>query len=141
MIEKSVADGLEVVKKRKRQDPEDTRELNLLWQQVNALFLDRKTEFSPDFLRRVAAGLGASGYQVDFARDSNGSRAAVNAFVAKQTRGLIDPILGEKVVSRETGLMALSTLWLRFTWICEVQRNPNEFSFKGKNGETRFRLR
>ncbi len=110
-VEEAVSRGGEEAQN--RNNPED---FTPRWRAINALFLDRQTTFDEDFLRRIYTGLGASGYQVDFARDPGGVRKAINSFVAEQTNDLIKELLDESAITASTILVALNTLWLKFAW-------------------------
>ncbi len=127
-VEGATAQGAESAnyRKQKRQIPG--------WRAVNALFMHNRTTFSAEFLRRAYAGLGASGYQIDFKRDPGGARQAINAFVAKQTKDLIDHLVPPDVIDELTELMAVNTLWLKFAWDEEPTVLGEGIDFKTKAG-------
>ncbi len=131
-VEKAVADGTQSAK-----DVQKPKEGYPGWRAVNDLFLNRKVTFKAEFLRRAYAGLGASAYQVDFAADPNGVREAINAHVAKQTNDLIKKLLKEGVIDRDTMLVALNTLWLRFAWENEPLELEGDLAFKTKDSQVK----
>ncbi len=129
-VDKAAADGAQSAKTK-----EKPKESTPGWRAVNQLFLDRQVTFKAEFLRRAYAGLGASAHQVDFATDPNGVRKAINAFVAEQTNNLIKELLEKGAIDRDTVLVALNTLWLKFSWENKPGELEGGIPFKKKDGQ------
>ncbi|MCW2813266.1 MAG: Serpin [Nocardioides sp.] len=83
---------------------------------ANALFGQRRVEWQQPFLETLAASYGAGMNAVDWAEDTEGARAAVNAWTAERTRDKVGEILPAGAVDRDTRLVLVNTLYLKAPW-------------------------
>jgi serpin B len=84
---------------------------------ANRLFGDRATPFAKPFLDVVRDGYGAPLELVDFRRQVEGARLAINQWVAVQTRDRIQGLLAKGTVSDITRLVLVNAIYLKAQWL------------------------
>ncbi|CAM0874650.1 unnamed protein product [Alopecurus aequalis] len=78
---------------------------------------DLSCPLKPGFREAVAAGAyGAEASTVDFRGDTEGSRRQINSWVARATNSLIDSILGEGSVTRDTRVVLGNAIYFKGMW-------------------------
>ncbi|MDE2491424.1 MAG: serpin family protein [Elusimicrobia bacterium] len=89
---------------------------------ANALWGQRGARFRAPFLARVRQGYGAGFRPADFERDPEGARAAVNAWVSRETRGRIGDLVGRGVFDRDTRLALVDAVYFHARWQSAFER-------------------
>ncbi len=82
---------------------------NALWGQKGAAFL-------PDFTALIKDVYGGGLQELDFAKDSEGSRNTINAWVEKETGDKIKDLLGPGEVLPATRLVLTSAIYFKGVW-------------------------
>jgi serpin B len=80
-----------------------------LWAQQNASFL-------PDYLNLVQTDYGAGFRTVDFKTSPDAVRATINQWIADQTNGKIQGLLGPGSVTAATRLVLTNAIYFKGTW-------------------------
>jgi serpin B len=103
---------------------------NALWGQIGGGFL-------PDFLRLTTSYYGASLTEVDFARDTEGARKAINAWGERATNGKVPELLNPETLSADTKLVLTNAIHFRGRWATAFKKSDTaEGSFTLASGET-----
>lgn len=87
-----------------------------------ALWLREELPVEPDFEARMRGRAESSLCHADFRGDPEGAREAINADVAKTTRGLIPSLLARGTVTPDTMAVLVNALWVRLTWAQPFER-------------------
>jgi serpin B len=99
---------------------------------TNAIFGLAGYAFRDEFLDLLAADYGAGMQATDFVGDSEGARAAINAWVAERTRDRILELLKEGSIDSLTRAVLVNAIFFKANWV-------GEFSPEGTRPEP-FRL-
>lgn len=91
----------------------DKREVVL--ESANSLWGQQKYAFEKPFLDALAQYYGAGMNLVDFARSSE-AVGMINSWTKDRTRGLIDSIVNDDVVTADTRLVLVNALYLKAPW-------------------------
>ncbi|GAA3727992.1 serpin family protein [Salinactinospora qingdaonensis] len=83
---------------------------------ASGLWLRAGLPLASDTERRLRERPEASIHVADFAGDPEGARHAVNAEVAKVTRGLIGELLSPGAVTSATQALLTTAVWVRLAW-------------------------
>jgi serpin B len=83
---------------------------------ANAPFAQRGFSLHQAFLDALAARFGAGLRLVDFIRDSEGSRQAINGWVNEQTRDRIPELLPNEFIDGKTRLVLVNAVYLNAPW-------------------------
>jgi serpin B len=83
---------------------------------ANALWGQKGFEFLPDFLGLVKENYGAGLSDLDFAKDTEGSRKTINAWVEKQTQDKIKDLLAPGVLTADTRLVLTNAIYFKGKW-------------------------
>ncbi len=97
------------LRSRSSTDGVDVDIANRVWANQDLVLLD-------DYAQTLASNYGAALAQVDIAGDPEGSRAAVNAWVAEATRQKIQELFPEGSIGADTRLVLANALYLRAGW-------------------------
>jgi serpin B len=87
---------------------------------ANALWGDKRTNFSPDFLQLTKDNYGAGLQRVDFAKPDD-ARRDINAWVAEQTADKIKDLLKSGDVSPEMRLVLTNAIYFKGDWLHEFK--------------------
>ncbi|HEY7156490.1 MAG TPA: serpin family protein [Gemmataceae bacterium] len=87
---------------------------------ANALWGDKRTSFSPDFLQRTKDNYGAGLQQVDFTKPDE-ARRDINAWVAKHTADKIKDLLKSGDISPEVRLVLTNAIYFKGEWLHEFK--------------------
>jgi serpin B len=93
---------------------DETVELELAT--ANQLWGQQGFEFEPAFLDRLAASYGAGMRLVDYIEATEEARAAINDWVAEQTRDRIPELIPEGVLDELTRLVLTNAIYLNAPW-------------------------
>ena len=83
---------------------------------TNATWGQNGYEFLPDYLDTLAINYGAGMQLVDFARDPDGSRVAINDWVSDQTEGRIKDLIPPGVIDSLTRLVLTNAIYFSGAW-------------------------
>ncbi|MDR2175896.1 MAG: hypothetical protein LBO82_08170, partial [Synergistaceae bacterium] len=90
---------------------------NGVFDAANRVWVDREEELLPDYTAFVGLGYGAAAEPLDFKRDANGARKAINEWTARETRGKIRDLLREGDVDRTTRLVLTNAVYFSSEWV------------------------
>jgi serpin B len=93
---------------------------------ANAAFAQHGWAIRHDYLQRIDRALGAGLGLVDYARDPEAARQAINAWVARQTVGRIPELLNPGAVSEATRLVLVNAVYLKAQWEVEFQQGATQ---------------
>ncbi|MFC4550995.1 MULTISPECIES: serpin family protein [Halorussus] len=82
---------------------------NALWGQVDY-------PFGEDFLKTLKRYYGAGLGRVNFEREPDAARRAINGWVAERTRGKVPELFGEDTIDRRTRLVLANAVYFRANW-------------------------
>jgi serpin B len=88
---------------------------------ANALWGQRDYGFRPEFLKLTQAHYGAGLREVDYVRDTAGSRKTINAWVGDQTKGKIPELIPDGVLSSGTRLVLTNAIYFKGSWLDEFK--------------------
>lgn len=83
---------------------------------ANRLYGDAATPFLPRFLDLTRTAYNAPLEAVDFRKNAEAARVAINAWVASQTRDRIKDLLAPGIVTSLTRLVLVNAIYLRAQW-------------------------
>ena len=83
---------------------------------ANALWAQRGISLEPDFQRTMESFFGAKATQLDFARNPESTRAAINSWTEQHTRGKIHDLFGPGSLSTETRIVLSSAIYFNGKW-------------------------
>jgi serpin B len=83
---------------------------------ANALWGQKGFEFLPDFLKLVKENYGAGLSDLDFAKDTEGARKTINAWVEKETRDKIKDLIKPGVLAADTRLVLTNAIYFKGKW-------------------------
>jgi serpin B len=95
----------------------------ILLASADQLFGDGATAFGRAFLTVLAKEYGAGMRTVDFQRDPEGARIAVNAWTGHRTHDRIPEMLPRGVVDPSTRLVLVDALYLKAPWLTPFERS------------------
>jgi serpin B len=84
---------------------------------ANSLWGQAGYPFRSPFLDLLAHHYGAGLRLVDYSRDPEGARVAINAWAAKATRGRVTDVIPDGVINARTRLVLADAIWFRAQWI------------------------
>jgi serpin B len=108
----------------------------------NQLWGQRGFEFKPAYLDRLAASYGADLKLLDYVNARPQARAAINRWVAEQTRDRIRELIPEGVLDERTRLVLTNAVYLKAPWLHPFEKGataPGTFHLLD-GGETRAQL-
>ncbi|MDH4277224.1 MAG: hypothetical protein OEW83_03975 [Acidimicrobiia bacterium] len=83
---------------------------------VNAAYLQDGYPFEPDYLDTIARHYGATLNQIDFANDPDAAAAAIDAWVAAETKERIPELFGDGALTTDTMLVLVNALHTTADW-------------------------
>lgn len=84
---------------------------------ANSLWGQRGTSFLPTFLDTLAERYGAGMNLVDFVRDTEAARVAINGWVAQRTEQRIPELLARGVLNADTRLVLTNAVYFNASWL------------------------
>ena len=88
----------------------------VILQLANAVWGQTGQDLGSDFLDTLAAEYGAGVETTDFADDAEGSRQAINGWVAEATRDRIPELVPDGMITPETVVMLVNAIYLKAGW-------------------------
>jgi serpin B len=99
---------------------------------ANALWGHKDTQFEPDYLKLLDRHFGSKMNEVDFVTDREKARAAINAWVAKQTRERIKELLKSADLQVNTRLVLTNAIVFKADWEHKFNKaDTRKASFQG----------
>jgi serpin B len=89
---------------------------------ANASFAQRGWLVEPAYLDAIASAFGAGLKLVDYIKDPEAARQAINAWVSQKTVGRIPELLDPTAVTPSTRLYLVNAVYLKANWVIEFQR-------------------
>jgi serpin B len=83
---------------------------------ANSLWGQQGDPFLPEYQALVTANYGASLNSVDFRRDVEGARQAINTWVDGKTNHLIPELIKSSALDRTTSLVLVNTVYFKADW-------------------------
>jgi serpin B len=83
---------------------------------ANSLWGQTGYPFRPDFLAGIKENYGAGLEQVDFARQTEAARLAINAWVEKKTKDRIKELIREGLLTPVTRLVLVNAVYFKGDW-------------------------
>jgi serpin B len=93
---------------------------------ANALWGQKGYGFLNDFLTFLDSRYGAGLHEVDFAKDTEGARAAINAWVEKETKDKIKDLIPPGALSPQTRLVLANAIYFKGTWASQFQKKATK---------------
>ena len=84
---------------------------------ANAIWGQAGYQFAPDFLDLLASSYGAGMRTVNFAEAPEGSRKAINDWVAESTEDRIRDLIPKKVITEQTRLVLANAIYFNASWL------------------------
>jgi serpin B len=104
---------------------------------ANSLWGQARYPLRSDFLDLLARNYGAGLRFVDYGRDPDGARAAVNAWAEQATKGRIKDVVPPGVINEMTRLVLADAIYFKAQWVREFSpKDTHESSFHTLTGRT-----
>ncbi len=84
---------------------------------ANSLWIQNSFPLNASFVNAARDIYKASVREMDFIKNTEGSRKMINDWVEQQTNKRIKDLLGPGMVSAETKLVLVNTIWLKAKWL------------------------
>ncbi len=84
---------------------------------ANAIWGQSGYQFAPDFLDLLAGSYGAGMRTVNFAENPEGSRKAINDWVAESTEDRIRDLIPKKGITEQTRLVLANAIYFNASWL------------------------
>ena len=104
---------------------------------TNSIWLDKNVDFNKDTVTRLANNYYCNSFATKFKDDNKGANRAIQKFVKKNTKGLID---GNFNLSEETIFALVSTLYLKDIWNeygDDLPFGKDKYTFINRDGSTK----
>jgi serpin B len=93
---------------------------------ADALWGEQTIKFQQSFVDTLAQDYGASLRTVDFVDQSTQAEAAINAWVAGQTNGKIDPLLGPGEITPDTEFVVVNAVYFDAGWGTAFEKSATQ---------------
>ena len=104
---------------------------------ANSLWGQAGYPFRSPFLDLIARDYGAGLRLVDYRRDPEGARAAINAWAEEATNGRIKDVIPANVINDRTRLVLVNAIYFKAQWMREFSpRDTREAGFRALDGRT-----
>jgi serpin B len=90
---------------------------------ANALWGAKDSPFKADFLRVAKEYYGADLTNLDFARDPEGCRQAINRWAEKETNDKIRDLITSGILSSETRLVLTNAIYFKADWVSRFDKS------------------
>ena len=84
---------------------------------ANSIWGQAGYQFAPDFLDLLASSYGAGMRTVNFVEAPEGSRKAINDWVAESTEDRIRDLIPKKVITEQTRLVLANAIYFNASWL------------------------
>jgi serpin B len=113
--------GFRALLDRLKDDPSGKRPFQL--STANAVWAQQGYPWRPEFKARVAGSYGAGLREADFLSAPEPARAAINAWVEKETREKIRELLAKGTIDRDTRMVLTNAVYFKGDWAAKFDRN------------------
>ena len=93
---------------------------------ANALWGQKGFDFLPDFLKLVKDNYGAGLSELDFVKDTEGSRKTINDWVEKQTQDKIKELLKPGMLVPGTRLVLTNAIYFKSSWADQFNKEATK---------------
>ena len=93
---------------------------------ANSLWGQKGYGFLPQFLSMLKTDFGAGLQEVDFAKNTEGSRQAINAWVEKETRDKIKDLIGPGMLQPATRMVLVNAIYFKGKWASPFKKAKTE---------------
>jgi serpin B len=83
---------------------------------ASSIWAEQSYDFLDTFLETLALNYGAGARLVDFIGDSEGARAAINAWVSDETNDRIPELIPEGIINAMTRLVLTNAIFFKASW-------------------------
>jgi serpin B len=83
---------------------------------ANSIWAEKRYEFLGPFLQTLALNYGAGARLVDYINDSEGARAAINAWVSDETNERIPELIPQGAIDAMTRLVLTNAIYFKASW-------------------------
>ena len=90
---------------------------------VNALWGQSGYPFLPDFLDVLSKYYGAGMHTLDFVKDQEASRQAINQWVSQQTNQRIQDLIARGVITTDTRLVLTNAIYFKANWQHQFEKS------------------
>ena len=108
----------ELARKLKSDGGKDKPEFNV----ANGLWGQRGLQFQPEFLSLTKRHYGGGFRELDFAKNTEGSRQTINKWVSEQTREKIPELIHKGGVTPSTALVLANAVYFKGQWAAPFQK-------------------
>lgn len=92
----------------------------------NALWLQKDYPFIKEFVETVEDYYGGKAAELDFVKDSEGSREIINSFIEEQTNDKIKDLIPPGTLSDLTRMVLTNAIYFKGTWEWEFDKTETE---------------
>lgn len=105
--------------------------------QANAVWGQQGAAILPAYLDTLAVNYGAGLHLVDFINDTEGSRKAINNWVAQQTKNKIQNLIPQGGLTSDSRVVLTNAIWFKANWASPFSAsNTQKWSFTNRDGST-----
>jgi serpin B len=90
---------------------------------ANALWGQSGYAFQPDFLDVLSQYYGAGMHTLDFAKDQEAARQAINQWVSQQTNQRIQDLIARGVITPDTRMVLTNAIYFKASWQNEFNKS------------------
>lgn len=112
-LEKAATDSVEIARRRSTPTNPITP---ITWAEANRLYGQDGYPFVPEFVEQLRRGWDSPLLPMDFIRDPNAARVAINTWVAEITRDRIQNLLPDRAVDELTRFVLVNALYFKGRW-------------------------
>lgn len=118
-------------------DPDEPTTHQLALRTANMAFGQRDLAIKPEFLDRLGQAFGSGYGLVDYIRDPDAAREAINGWVSHQTVGRIPNLLSPADISPATRIVLVNAIYLKAEWARPFEpENTRDRAFRTLAGST-----
>ena len=93
---------------------------------ANALWGQKGYQFLPEFLDLTNKNYSAGIKELDFIRDTEKARQAINAWVEKETQDKIKELIQKNILNDLTTLVLTNAIYFKGTWLYQFDKNKTQ---------------
>ncbi len=104
----------------------DGKPVEVLLTIANSLWGQRGVTWEQPFLDGLARSFGAGLHEVDYVRETETARRAINTWTDQQTHGLIPQLLGQGDLDSSARLTLVNALYLKAPWLLPFEKSSTQ---------------
>ncbi len=136
-IDKAVSAALLAGRPVPQNDPNSVDARPVTVDVANSVWLSPSLAVRPAYLDALATGFGVGLNQIDYAKDPEAARAAINSWVAGHTNKLIAELIQKGTITKDTVLTLVNALYLSAPWAKEFIKSDTPIAFTTGAGSRR----